>query len=231
MILNTKLIDNFLEAIFPLPKEFGVIYKYDNSKLTSFFQDAICTIDPKATIDYGMSKLVIISPNLNNVVIKIPFNGYYTEDKRKKRLNWNSFHWASGSDSKDYCLTEFEKYNRLKTYNLDCFVAKIIFYKKIHDTRIFLQEQVTPESNFLYGHEPSKKSQDLADKWYNDGKFCIDPEWIANCLDKYGESKVKRFLDYCTDIDPDILEDMHSGNFGYRKNETPCILDYSNYGD
>ena len=55
--------------------------------------------------------------------------------------------------------------------------------------------------------------------------------FLANCLDKYGKSKVKRFLHYCANIDPDILEDIHDGNFGYRKDETPCLLDYSNFND
>lgn len=234
MIFNHKLVDKFLEALFPLPEGFGIICFYnDESEPIDFssLQEIIWNVDPSATITFGMSKLVIISPNLGNIVIKIPFNGYYMENEINGDLEWHSFCWATGSDSKDYCLTEFEKYNRLKTYGLDCFVAKVMFYKKICGVRVFLQEQVIPENDSCYIHKPSRKSQDLANKWYDEGKFYIEPEWIANCLDKYGKSKVERFLYYCVNIDPDILEDVHSGNFGYRKNETPCILDYSNYSD
>ena len=119
----------------------------------------------------------------------------------------------------------------LKTYGLDCFVAKVMLYKEKCGVRVFIQEEVTPENDSYCTCRPSKKSQDLADKWYDEGKFYIEPEWIANCLDKYGKSKVERFLYYCANIDPDILEDVHSGNFGYRSNETPCILDYSNFLD
>lgn len=235
MTFNHKLVDEFLEAIFPLPEEFGVICCNDDDESEpvdfSFFQEAIWDVDPDAIVCFGMSKIVIISPNLGNVVIKIPFNGYYMENDIDGNLEWNPFCWAAGSDPKDYCLTEFEKYNRLKTYGLDCFVAKVIFYKEMCGVRIFLQEQVIPENDSYCTRRPSRKSQDLANKWYDEGKFYIEPEWIANCLDKYGKSKVERFLYYCANIDPDILEDVHSGNFGYRGDETPCILDFSNYSD
>ena len=232
MTFNHKLIDRVLEAIFPLPKEFGVIC-YDNDETEpinfSFFQDAVWSIDPDANVCFGMSKIVIISPNFGNVVIKIPFNGYYMEKNMECSLEWNPFHWAASSDPKDYCLAEFEKYNKLKTYGLDCFVAKIMFYREICGVRVFLQERVIPENDSYCTRKPSRKSQDLANKWFDEGKIYIEPEWIANCLDKYGKSKVERFLYYCANIDLDILEDIHEGNYGYRNNETPCILDYSNY--
>lgn len=231
MAFNYKLIDELLDAIFPLPKKFGIFLDEEGTDSDflyfSNFKQAVSKVDPCASICYGVSKMVITSPNLQNIVIKIPFNGYFlmlpSEDE------WYPFSWAAGSDSADYCLTEYEKYNKLKTYDLDCFVAKIAYYKTIDGYRIFLQEEVIPKSNSCNRQKPSKKSQDLADKWYKEGKFYMDSEWIANCLDKYGKSKVKRFLKYCTDIDLDILEDMHSGNFGYRKDGTPCILDYSNF--
>lgn len=234
MTFNYKLIDEFLNAIFPLPEKFGIICDddADESEPINFIhlQEIIYDIDHDANIYFGMSKIVITSSNLNNVVIKIPFNGYFIKSTAEEKY-WHCFHWATGSDPKDYCLTEFEKYNKLKTYGLDCFVAKIMFYKEICGVRVFLQEQIIPENDSYYPHKPSKKSQDLANKWYDEGKFHIDPEWIANCLDKYGKSKVKRFLHYCANIDPDILEDIHDGNFGYRKDETPCLLDYSNFND
>ena len=59
----------------------------------------------------------------------------------------------------------------------------------------------------------------------------MNTEWIAICLDKYGKSKVERFLYYCENIDLDILDDIHNGNYGYRTNGTPCIIDYSGYAD
>lgn len=238
MTFNHKLVNKFLEAIFPLPEKFGISNYEDNDSEPidfSSFKEAVYDVDHDASVCFGVSKIVIISPHLGDVVIKIPFNGYFfeteDEDGNSNGIDWYSFYWATGSDPSDYCLAEYEKYNKLKTYGLDCFVAKILYYKTICGVRVFLQEKVIPQNDLCHSYKPSKKSQDLAKKWYNEGKFYINSEWIANCLDKYGKSKVKRFLYYCENIDPDILEDVHSGNYGYRKNETPVILDYSNFSD
>ena len=118
MTFNHKLVDEFLEAIFPLPKEFGVICCNDDDESEpvdfSLFKEAIWNIDNKASIFFGMSKMVITSPNLGNVVIKIPFNGCYEEKYMGGGLKWSPFCWATGSDPMDYCLTEFEKYNRIR---------------------------------------------------------------------------------------------------------------------
>lgn len=242
MTFNHQLVDKILEAIFPLPDNFGVILLEDEeatlpNDIFNELQNSLWAIDPDINICYGLSKLVITSFQLGNIVIKIPFNGFFSwkydvnEYDDFDNLLWNPFRWASGSDHSDYCLTEYEKYRKLKTYGLDCFVAKVMFYKEMCGVRIFLQEKIIPKNNLYYTKKPSKKSQDLANKWYDEGKFYLDTEWIANCLDKYGKSKVERFLYYCANIDLDILEDAHNGNFGYRNNETPVILDYSNYLD
>ena len=234
MTFNHKLVDEFLEEIFPLPEKFGVILREDEESEPVDFaliQEIVWSVDADASVYFGMSKLVIASPHLDGVVIKIPFNGFFNEYDAEGHTFWQPFKWASGTDKSDYCLTEFEKYNRLKDYRLDCFVARVIYYKEICGVRVFIQEEVTPDNDSYQTRRPSQRSQDLAEKWYSEGKFYIEPEWIANCLDKYGKSKVKRFLYYCANIDPDILEDIHGGNFGYRSNETPCLLDFSNYSD
>ena len=224
MTFNHNAVDKILTAIFPLPEEFGL----DNDTKPvnfSLIQNQIKTVDACAHINFGISKMAIISPSFNNVVIKIPFNGEFDE-----YAEWLPFEWANGSSNSDYCLAEYEKYCRLKTYGLDCFVAKIIKYKTIDNIKIFIQEKVIPEEDTCFSNfVPSLKSKKLAQKWQEEGQSIFDTLWFANCLDKYGQSKVQRFLYYCNNIDLDILEDIHEGNYGYRENGTPVILDYSNF--
>lgn len=224
MTFNHNAVDKILTAIFPLPEEFGL----DNDTKPvnfSLIQNQIKTVDACAHINFGISKMAIISPSFNNVVIKIPFNGEFNE-----YAEWLPFEWANGSSSSDYCLAEYEKYCRLKTYGLDCFVAKTIKYKTIDNVRIFIQEKVIPEEDTCsLDFIPSLKSKELARRWQEEGQSIFDTFWFANCLDKYGQSKVQRFLYYCNNIDLDILEDTHEGNYGYRENGTPVILDYSNF--
>lgn len=224
MTFNHNAVDKILTAIFPLPEEFGL----DNDTKPvnfSLIQNQIKTVDACAHINFGISKMAIISPSFNNIVIKIPFNGEFNE-----YAEWLPFEWANGSSSSDYCLAEYEKYCRLKTYGLDCFVAKTIKYKTIDNVRIFIQEKVIPEEDTCsLDFIPSLKSKELARRWQEEGQSIFDTFWFANCLDKYGQSKVQRFLYYCNNIDLDILEDIHEGNYGYRENGTPVILDYSNF--
>lgn len=234
MTFDHEVVDNFLKAVFPLPKNFGIIYSasedIDDLPIDYIkIKKSVQKVDRNVNIFFGASKIVIISQKLNNIVIKIPFNGYFYGKE------WHDFEWAAGSDPSDYCLTEYEKYTRLKTYNLSCFIAKTIYYKTIDHFRIFLQEYITPLSDLAEEDEnlfnPSKTSKKIADKWFEKGKICISPKWIANCLDRYGKSKVERFLYYCNNLDLDILEDAHDSNLGYREDGTPCILDYSNFKD
>jgi hypothetical protein len=230
---NYSLIDKFLEAIFPLPAHFGILYSnsYEDTPIKfSELEQAIHDVDPEAEINYGISKMAILSPNLDNVVIKIPFNGSFS--KENEIYVWYPFESASGSDIADYCLAEYEKYNSLKTYGLDCFVAKTIFYKTIDNFRIFLQEEVTPECNYLSALKPSERSKKLAKEWKDKRNFYYSQEWLASCFDAYGEDKVAKLFDYYNQVDSDILQDLHDGNIGYRIiDKSPAILDYSNFMD
>jgi len=225
MTFNNEAVNDILEIIFPLPERFG-LFKDEPVNFESI-QQLIKSVDLRAKINFGVSKIVITSPNFNNVVIKIPFNGEFCYDG-----DWEPFHWAPGSDSSDYCLAEYEKYLQLKELGLSCFVAKTLYYKTINNTRVFIQEKVIPEDNVcVFDFLPSFKSKEIADEWQKEGQSVFNAYWTANCLDKYGKSKVEKFLNYCNEVDLDILEDMHSGNYGYRKNGTPAILDYSNFLD
>ena len=232
MTFNRDFINKILDSIFPLPEEFGLI---DNEEPIDFeiIQDKVFNVDPAANIFFGASKMVIVSPTIGDVAIKIPFNGSFEYDySSSEDTIWTPFLFVPGSKEYDYCLAEYEKYEKLKIYELDCFVAKTIFYKTLYNVNIFLQELVTSVAE-IYENYPlaSDNSRKTAKEWYIEGRFNIDPEWIANCIDTYGESKVKNFLYYCTDIDEDILNDAHSNNYGYRKDNTPVILDYSNFLD
>lgn len=237
MTFNYELVNKIVEAIFPLPDKFGTIDDCgDTDEDPTGYDDiynAAIKIDKDIQIEYGITKLVITSPNFGGVVIKIPFNGYFVRyNQEEEDFTWCGFCYAEGTDCSDYCLSEYEKYCQLKARGLSCFITKTVFFRTICGVRVFLQEYVIPENDDYEVREPSLKSLRLADKWRKERKFyMIDSEWVANCLDKYGESKTEKFLNYCNTVDPSILEDAHCGNYGYRPNGTPCILDFSNFLD
>lgn len=244
MVFNHNVVNQILDAIFPLPEEFGVVaYENDAPDLQWEYDlyKRIWTIDEKASIYYGMSKLVIISPEVGDVVIKIPFNGSYEyvykddydeeddDNYNDDEYEWAPFHYAPGSDQSDYCLAEYEKFQALKTLHLDCFVAKTFLYKVCCGVRVFIQEKVSSIEDCYDDHRPSKQSQDLARKIKREKFVSLDTDWLANCLDAYKQSKLDKFITYCHKVDYNILSDLHCGNYGYRKNGTPVILDYSDF--
>ena len=243
MTFNAELVNKFIEAIFPLPDLFVVyLNDYDDFSNCNEIYENIHKIDSNARVYHGISKMVITSPNLGGVVIKIPFNGFYDITYQYGRdydsydnegqLAWEDFYGADdGKNSDDYCLAEFKKYLKLKARNLHCFVAKTLLYKTIDHVNIFLQECVIAEVDDDEVRQPSRKSKDIINEIKKEYGCYMDSEWLANCCDMYGEKKVKKFLAYCTKEDYDILSDMHDANFGYRPNGTPCLLDFSNFND
>ncbi len=232
---NLDLVNRFLDSIFPLSECFGVTCsEEDGEDFTDrhIFEDAIGAVDPDAKLTWGMSKMVIDSPSLD-FVIKIPFNGYYSEtyyeDGDNDELEWCDFYEAPTEDGYDYCLVEFEKFKELSKRGLSLFVANTIFYREIQNFRVFLQEKVNPV--FYSGDGiPSKVSKKIALKWKKEkGYHAIDSTWIANCIDYYGAKKTEKFLNYCYNEDYDIISDCHNGNYGYREDGSPALLDFSGF--
>lgn len=234
MKINHTLINKFLDAVFPLPEQFGATTTDEGDEFVDgiFIRDAIKKVDPEAKLLWGMSKMVINSPKLD-FVIKIPFNGYYSqtyyENEDNDELEWCDFYEAPTADCWDYCYAEYEKFKDLKKRNLDSFVAETLFYKEMGDFRIFLQEKIIP--SYDKSIKSSIKSRQIAKKWKQKEYYAMDLDWIARCIDCYGEKKTKKFLDYCIYEDMDILSDIHRGNYGYRNNITasPALLDFSGF--
>ena len=139
-------------------------------------------------------------------------------------------------------MSEYEKYESLKDSGLAQFVAETIYYKTYQGFRIFCQEKVIS----IYDCESSDhdkyftrlknsslitfKDIILSNKEYSNFNN-LDSEWFEICIDYYGQDSVESFLNYCLDIDPDITNDLHPRNYGFRKNGEPAILDFSDYHD
>lgn len=241
---HNALIDAFVEEIGCLDKPFGLCLNESEIESPIYFeylQDKILEIDEGTECHYGMSKFVISAPSLGDIVIKIPFSGTYDyydgveNDLKPKDISTirnNYYYLYSPFYCKDYCRVEYNKYKALWRKDLDCFVAKTQYYTTLpNDIPIFIQEKVIPNYDDWHARKPSARSKDLAKRWIYEDVLALESTWLASCIDFYGEYKTKRFIDYCNKDDTDILADAHSGNLGYRKDNTPVILDYSNFID
>lgn len=231
MNINYSLVDKILKTLFPLPEDFGTKDDFEESYDPFGYYDILNRIekaDPEANVSYGATKLVIYSPSLGDVVIKIPFNGQYDEEDY-----FIPFYHAHAEDTSDYCLSEYEKYRTLFLHGLECFLARTILYAVWGNTRVFLQEFVREINctDLQKIHHSSAKSKELVKSLIGNKRCPFNRDWLAQCIDNYGYSKVIDFLAYCENVDKDILQDMHGGNYGYRTNGTPAILDYCGYYD
>lgn len=238
---NKAAVDELIEVIYPYLKDhFSTELEKDTRPLYS----AIENFDPDAQVYQGISKIAIESSRFNGVVVKISKRGQYflMDYGNGQHHQWAPFICAKdGVDGNDYCLAEYNKYLALKEQGLDSFVAETVLHSSFEKDgitfNIFVQEIVLSYMDCCDCPLPSKESSTAAKEYQDeddlDNTVCgFTEDWVANCIDNYGEDKLNNFLTYCCEVDPDIREDNHYANYGYRaSNKTPCILDYSNFND
>lgn len=169
---------------------------------------------------FGASKFVIF---LNDdVVAKIPFDGeiYEWEDDEKD-------YYLEPFSIDDYCELELEVYKDAVKRGIDVFFAKIerVGFSKIGHRPIYIAERVIPRT---YDHDtdvhPSKDSIERAKKAVDD---CYLPEnWLAEAYEYYGAELTDKLIDFLKEKD---IRDLHNDNIGYRKDNSPVILDYSDF--
>lgn len=158
-------------------------------------------------INYGATKLVIMSSEANNWVFKIPF----------KRCKCN------------YCQMEVDIYEMARKENIEEFFAPCYFLEKYDNVDIYVMERADLSYNNLYS--------DLYDRLSSEGHSNEEVEdIIAEVEDESGyvEWLFPYYMDYDKfEIFTDFLEnaninDLHSGNIGYIGGRV-VLIDYSGY--
>lgn len=200
---------------------------------------------PEVETHWGATQVCIIDPDLEDV-IKIFFNGefenIYDEDDYGYDVEFTEF-------CHDYANIAETIYKDAKELGFGDFFAA---FEKIGETDgsgrpVFRQEYVTPLEDGGDSH-PSKKAIDIVVKkqnTHNDDENnslfdevaymerakwrTFDTNWTAAAIDAYGYELVERFLSFVRETN--IYLDMHSGNYGYRKDGTPCILDWAGFDE
>lgn len=254
--LALKLVNAVFDMI-PADGQFGP--ECGNDQIPTNFEmiyDEVKRVDADADLHYGISKLVIISPHLGNYVIKVPFNGMYEENydydcskengcdylcrcccscehgvEPEYKDYWCDYSNADSPTGWNYCDAEWQKYKNLRKIGLDCFVAKTYPFIEIEGFKCFIQEIAVAE-NDANGNETSRvtcASRQKAESLNSEFHCDLNEDWLGLCIEIFGAKKVRHFMEYAENIDPEILNDMHSGNYGYRPNGTPCILDFASF--
>ena len=244
---NKTYIYNLLKNV-EFPEDFGVDNCNDYLDCDYDILKTVQNEDNTVRSHYGASKYVLLSDNLS-YVIKIPFNGYwealedfYEEDEdEEESLNKDededySFIPFEGAcqDSyatdlyfrDNYCETEKRIFIAMKEDGLEQFFARTEYFDIINGKPIYIQEKVSPYLNSELG-----KSSHLAEKLSASLHHYLPADWIEKAIQFYGRQLTMNFIEFLNrDEDGRIIrDDLHTENYGYRKDGSPCILDYSGY--
>lgn len=190
-------------------------------------------------IENGITKAVIIFDSLP-YVIKIPFNGMweydYDYDEENDEYiecdaNFIYFSNAHALDTSDYCWDELDKITAAYDYGYGCFFPEAaVVYEDNKGFRFYIQEKVRPACERNFTPTTSKESYDKAANLAIGYRICSE-DWRAAAIENYGESILISFIDWNDVGARGYLEDMHSGNYGYRFDGTPVLFDVSGFRD
>lgn len=177
----------------------------------------------------GVSKVVII-PHDSSYVLKIPYRG------ARDGEDYYDFHYAGNKIRDwDYCETEAEIYDAFKAEGLECFLAKTVRYGEdatgyplyIQEKCITSYDYEDPDSNYTYDDTERKAFRSM----FACGIAVANNTWNMKAIMYYGVEKYIRFMQLCLDRFPDVLDDLHSENYGYRTDGSPVLIDFSSWND
>ena len=183
-------------------------------------------------LHYGISKLVFIFDNLP-FVIKVPFNGYWYSyedpDTRQEERYFEPFECECNDSYGDYCAIETEVIQDAQHFGFGAIMADEMCIGDYNFHPFYIQEKVK-SARVEIPRTPSEDSLKKAKELDNLYQICADV-WRALAIESYGEIFWKRFIEWADTHATGILEDMHSGNYGYRYDGTPVMFDVSGFNE
>lgn len=236
-----------------LPENFGKILQDDDYIVNiGEIEDELWEIDHTVRFYSGVSKLAIVAESLGEVAIKVPFNGCYEcsdeyydymhsdeydddDDDEEwdfdRKYCFEKFCGGGGRYNDDYCAEEYAAYKELKELGYEKFVAETELLGGINGMYILVQEFVTPMNNYCKKIVNSQRSIETSQRIREDYVTAnkVDDVWVAACVEHYGEELSEKFFNYTEEDGYSILADAHWGNYGYREDGSPCVLDFSDF--
>lgn len=226
---------NIYDAILTIevPSKMGIYSESDClTSSTEVYIDKVLSAarDTNTIIAYanGASQLAFIIEGADRV-IKIPFDGIMNE--------WED--WNPDTEEENY-KEEFEPFDldyTAKTYDIyqlaveagvsEFFADIDILGLSFNNQLIYTQKFVLPlGEDGSSSIDPSEDSLRKAKEMCRNRRIPFDYDWVATCLDLYGEEKFNQLLEF---INEHRLNDFHSNNYGYTRDGKPMLLDYCGF--
>ncbi len=248
MKINTELIDNFIKTT-----DWEAVWNED-----SFSQGNTEAVDKN--IDYsvfdwacGATKMVI-QPNNENFVIKLPFRFTYIEDysdyyndESEEDVHYYYQEMAAAPLPKegmispteyyrhtwDYCQTELEYCELAAAADIGEFFPELSLYCET-PYPIYIEEKCYPS----YRHTPVKHTLTrnnlitLIQEQAQSNEIAkwvsnFDSTWLNIAIDYYGLNKVIKLFQF---LNKYHMIDFHGENYGYRTTDnSPVLIDFAGY--
>ena len=185
---------------------------------------------------FGCTKLVII-PEDENYVIKIPFNSGYSYDEE----DYIFFSHADCPDKMDYCSVEASYYSYAQQYGFERFFMPTYLINGGFGCKypIYVQEKVEVYNDLEWSGDiekyiPSAESMKAVKELNSDGRpfsyLRAGGKWKASLYENFiDDDEREEFFQFMEDFSF-IFEDLHNNNIGY-KDGLPVIFDYSGYNE
>ena len=129
----------------------------------------------------------------------------------------------------DYCALEAEIYETLEDAGFGCFLARTKFYNKCSSGWMTVQERCYHIGEKRSSKETREALEVFKNREYNYIGMIMPMDLFGSFVEAYGLDLTLKFIQFCKESDYNILDDLHSGNYGYRADGTPCIIDFSGW--
>lgn len=228
-LVEDKLTKVFNEIVKKVPEKFGWDEYNTDKENTKIVSEALKDAKVVGGAYCGATKAVAVVSGCSSV-LKVPYSGKWEYDESVDCDYFTRFRGADNSEDHgwDYCLTEYEIYKAAKENGLDIFFPKTEIMGECKSGTIIKQEKVL---NF---YEYCPVSEDETIEFVNSDikYYCFaDSLWVAAAIERYGKAMVDKLIDFLENNFPIVIEDLHNGNIGFRKNGEPIILDFSGWNE
>ena len=199
------------QEVIKLLKRLDIHCSYSDYKVRSLVMDN--NLDEELVVSEGVSKICLVFKNENFVV------------------KWSRY---SGEAEK-----EIQLYQLAKEANIEMFFPATRQLVTLNNIVFVIQEKVdvyccdtTPRLERLYATKAKTVSDRIISKMSNDmmkahNHYSRKPNelWVRLSISIYGKHRCKRFCEF---LKAHKINDLHSGNLGY-KNNKPVVLDFCGF--
>lgn len=177
---------------------------------------------------HGVSKMAIVDKG-STYVLKIPFNVMWDVawDHENETYDYDNA-YADYFDY-DYCALEAENYETLEDAGFGCFLARTRFYDECNSGWMTVQERCYDIGGNRSSEETREALKVFKSREYDYIGMTMPMDLFGSFVEAYGLDLTLKFIQFCRESGYGILDDLHSENYGYRADGTPCIIDFSGW--